>query len=107
MSESSNDQEKLSIRGPGGLWLEARGRELIIVLLILLAFTFSAYLIYQHARESLEHDTNLSANQLAIQATMVELVYVTQRCAVSREECIKLNIEMPDSLRKKLKRDDG
>ena len=83
----------IEIDGPFGIKARFFGKEITSVLLLALCAFGIAYLIWQH-------DRNSGDRMLSLEQHMEEMVYVMSRPEKERE---KLNLAMPDSLRKKVR----
>ena len=90
----------LEITGPFGLRARFFGKELTGVMLLVICAFGIGYLIYQHDRNSMDSMKHVVDNQRAIIEQFGDMIYVLKLQPSERE---KLNLEMPDSVRKKLR----
>lgn len=107
---SPKRKDDLEISGPFGWSVRANGREVVGLLMLVIGVGVLAYMIRDHdlrANERLEAAITarqtqlnaLSAQQLRLQESMEEMIYVM---SLTQEERVKLKIEMPVSLRARL-----
>ena len=93
----------------GGLRAWIKGKEFSLVIIVLLAFGWLGYMLWQHDNNTREgragavsvletQNKALSINQLRLQESMEEMIYVM---SLSDEERGRLKIQMPESLRRK------
>lgn len=83
-----------------GLRARVRGHDIIVVVLIVLLFGAVGYLVWDHDHKNSERMTVLSAGQQRVIEEVSALTYVM---TLTAEERAKLNLSMPESLRKKLR----
>ena len=98
MAEQRNS-EQFDVEG-FGLRARVRGHDIIVVVLIVLLFMAVGYLIWQHDVSSTERINVLNSGQQQVIEEVSALTYVM---TLSVEDRAKLNLSMPESLRKKLR----
>ncbi len=94
MSDDDKSADGLTLKGPGGWGITARGAQTILALLAIVLI-FLGYLHHQDAHVSF---VDAQAQHQRIEDKFNEMIYVLALPQADRE---KLNLSMPDSLRAK------
>jgi hypothetical protein len=84
-----------------GLRTRVRGHDVIVVILVLVVMFGLGFLLWQHDRDTAVIHAELAANQKALAEHMEDMLYVLSLSETDRQ---KLNLAMPDSLRKRKRR---
>ena len=80
----------------------AHGPMVIAVVLLVGAVALGLFMLRDHDIRSAERDAQMLANQVAFKDSQNESTYVLAKCLLSKEECQKVQLGMPDSLRGKI-----
>ena len=99
MSELLSGNDKLEVEG-FGVRARFRGHDVVFLMLIILLFAVTVFLGYEHDTRSEKRIESIIAAQERLVEEVSALTFVM---TLSPDERTKLNIAMPDSLRKKLK----
>ena len=102
MSEE-RQQDELEVTGPGGTKIRARGYD-IMVIMVIVGITLLGYVLWEHkmeakaGQESMKVEITKSLDKVA--QSQEELSYLI---SLTPEQKAKLNLEMPESLRRRLR----
>lgn len=92
MSDVQRQEEQIQAEGPFGLKISGTGPNTVLALLMVLCFVAVAALVWMH-------HTDERANVDELKNSVAEMVYVLSLPQDKRE---KLQLTMPDSLRRKV-----
>jgi hypothetical protein len=95
---TKEEQEQIDFAG-FGMRTRVRGHDVIVVVLVVLLFGALGYLVHEHDLKSVKIVDELSLSQQKILNEVSALTYVM---TLSPEDRVKLRLDMPESLRKKL-----
>ena len=106
-----NRQDDLEVKTPFGWSVRAGGRQMTLVVIILLCCGFLAYMVRDHDLRAAERAAGLDAkaetlakNQTALVDSVDSLAFIM---TLSDEERKKLRLGMPDALRRKTNYDNN
>lgn len=85
--------------GFGSFWMKVSEHRFLTTIVVLLTFGFLGYVLYLHDQGTKESMAKVIKEVEILQATQSETTYVL---TLTPEERQKLDLRMPDSLRKKI-----
>lgn len=94
MNEQTADDESIEVRGPGGWTAKAKGERTPLWMLVVVCIAGLAVAGWMHHDKG--HDDHQKVNE-----RFDEVIYML---SLTQEERARLSINMPDSLRQKLRR---
>ena len=97
MTEQDNGQ--LDVSG-FGLRARVRGHDIIVVVLVVILFSAVGYLVWDHDTKNSDRILELSVGQ---QRVIEEVSVLTYVMTLTPDERVSLKLNMPESLRKKLR----
>lgn len=98
-SRQQQSNEELEVNAPGGFKIRARGYD-VIVLLAVAGLTLLGYITWQHTIDEKASKTEIVTTIKQMAESQEELAYIVSLTAAERE---KLRLDMPSSLRKRLR----
>ena len=102
MSEE-RQQDELEVAGPGGMKIRARGYD-ILVIAVIVGVSLIGYVLYEHkgdakaGQETMRTEITKSLDKVS--QSQEELSYLI---SLTPEQRAKLSLEMPDSLRRRIR----
>ena len=94
--------EEFEVRGPGGIGMSFKGQsqQLLVILLIFTVAGGLGYMLWEHSQDEKTSKGDIIKAVQKISDSQEELSYIT---SLTPEDRAKLRLDMPDSLRKRLR----
>lgn len=102
MNENGSNEEKrkvTEVSGPFGLKIKFRGYDLVTIITIV-ALAFVVYILIDHKSLSSENQAKVVEKLTNQEEAMAAMIYIL---SLPQDKRDKLKLEMPDSLRKKMR----